>query len=386
MPTKTPSPWLRLLPASILTTLLYLTWTWIGLGNLSHSTALFEQSPVFLALWAGLYLLYAIAVHAIREARSKSATIFVLSAAVLFRASVVPIQLTAPPALVLSPFELAWHHLPFVASSLWLQKALVIGADIGALALAPGLLKAAGLSPAWVLIYGWNPLVIKETAIGAHFEPVGLVCVTLAILLVQRATRLRAALAYGGSLACSFWSATCLPLMMSALGVRAVLSLSIGASAWAYLYLSQTLVLPMSLTESVGGSLLPASVSLARIFVTRAPLYPAALCFGIWLAVMFYRALWKRPQPDHIPSEALLAVGGFLMIAPQVLPWHFTPLAYFAAFSKNRGWLVFTATAPVTYLVFQNGQWSGWSFWLGFLQYFPAYFTLIFGWLGRSRK
>ena len=174
--------------------------------------------------------------------------------------------------------------------------------------------------------------------------------------------------------------------MMGTLGARAILSFLVGASAWAYLYLSGVLDLSITLTESMGGSLLPASVGLARIFVTRNPLYPAVLCFGVWLAVVLYRAFWKRPEPGKIPGEMLWAVGGLLMISPQVLPWHFIPVAYFAAFSRNRGWLVFTATAPLTYLAFHDGQWGSWSFWLGFLQYFPAYFALIFGWLGRSKK
>ena len=110
------------------------------------------------------------------------------------------------------------------------------------------------------------------------------------------------------------------------------------------------------------------------------------LCFGVWLAVVLYRAFRSRRETGKIPGEALLALGGFLMVSPHVLPWHFIPVAYFAAFSRNPGWLVFTATAPLTYLAFQNGQWSGWSFWLGFLQYSPAYFALIFGWLGRSPR
>ena len=70
------------------------------------------------------------------------------------------------------------------------------------------------------------------------------------------------------------------------------------------------------------------------------------------------------------------------MVSPQVLPWCFLPVAYFAAFSRNRGWLLFTATAPLTYFAFQEGRWIDWSFWLGFLQYFPAYFALVFSWLG----
>jgi hypothetical protein len=106
---------------------------------------------------------------------------------------------------------------------------------------------------------------------------------------------------------------------------------------------------------------------------------------GAWLIVIFYRAVHLRPRPAELPLEALLAIGGLWMVSPWVLPWFFVPVAYFSAFSRNQGWLVFTATAPLTYLAFGEGDWSGWSFWLGCAQYFPAYFALIFGWLGKSR-
>lgn len=386
MPTKKKTPWLRLLLAATGAEVLYMSWAWFDLAHRPASTMLFEQSPFFFALWAGLFLLYVIAIHSIRHASGKGETMFILSVALVFRATVLPIQLTSPPSTIVGPLELTLQSLPFFESSMWLEKALAIGTDIGALAIAPALLKAAGLSPTWTLVYGWNPLVIKEAGAGAHLEPVGLLLLVLAIRLVQKSSDMRAALAFGASLAGSLWTATSSPLMIGTLGARVIVSFLFGASAWAYFYLSGALDLSLAMTGSVGGSLLPASVGLARTFVTRDPLYPVVLCFGVWLAVVLYRAFWKRPEPGKIPGEALLALGGFLMISPQVLPWHFIPVAYFAAFSRNPGWLVFTATAPLTYLAFQNGQWSGWSFWLGFLQYFPAYFALIFGWLGRSRR
>ena len=44
--------------------------------------------------------------------------------------------------------------------------------------------------------------------------------------------------------------------------------------------------------------------------------------------------------------------------------------------------LVLTGAYFVSYFAFT----LGWSFWLGFLQYFPAYFALVFVWLGRKTK
>ena len=269
MPTKKTTPWLRLLLAATGTEVLYMSWAGFGLAHRPASTRLFEQSPIFFALWMGFFLLYAIAIHSIRHASGKRETTFILSVALIFRATVLPIQLTSPPSVIVGPLELAFQSLPFLESSMWLEKALSIGTDIGALALAPALLKAAGLSPAWTLVYGWNPLVIKEAGAGAHLEPVGLLLLVLAIRLVQKSSDMRAALAFGASLAGGLWTATASPLMIGALGARAIVSFLVGASAWAYVYLSGALDLSIAMTESVGGSLLPASVGLARTFVTR---------------------------------------------------------------------------------------------------------------------
>ena len=43
---------------------------------------------------------------------------------------------------------------------------------------------------------------------------------------------------------------------------------------------------------------------------------------------------------------------------------------------------MFTLLAPLSYLAFGDGEWN---FWLGFVQYFPAYASLVFVWLEGER-
>jgi hypothetical protein len=387
MPTKKRIPWLRLLLTAAGTEVLYLVLTKMSWAERPR-LPLLEQTAPFLGLWAGLLLLYAIAVHTTRNVGSRTVTRFVFLTSLLFRLTLIPATMTSPTRSITSPLDDA--HLEILRmdmfenrTSVFADKVLSSGADLAALALAPGLLKAAGLPAALSLLYGWNPLAIKESAASSRFLPVVLLLLVLAIRAFQVKSRLKSALAFGAGLTGGLWPAACLPCLMRSLGAYTFVSLAMAAAAWAGLILVRT---PFTDITYVGGSLLPAVASLANIFVTRNPTYPLILCWGAWLTIVLFRAFRKSVQPSEIPREALLAIGSFLMVSPQVLPWCFIPVAYFAAFSRNRGWLVFTATAPLTYLAFQDGRWSGWSFWLGFLQYSPAYFTLIFGWLGRKRS
>jgi hypothetical protein len=121
----------------------------------------------------------------------------------------------------------------------------------------------------------------------------------------------------------------------------------------------------------------------SRLLVTREPLVPLAAFGLLWCAIAVARAWKVRGRPEKLPREALILIGWLLLLSPQAMPWSFLPVSSLAAFAMNRGWLAFTATAPLTYLALGAG---GSSFWLGFAQYFPGYFSLIFIGLGERRK
>jgi hypothetical protein len=133
----------------------------------------------------------------------------------------------------------------------------------------------------------------------------------------------------------------------------------------------------------IGGSLAPALATLGRLFVTRNPMVALWIAGGAFFLVAVARAFKLRPDGANLPRETLVVLGCFLFLSPQVLPWALVPIAGLAPFGANPGWIVLTATAPLTYLALSEG--SG-SFWLAFAQYFPVYASLIFVSLGTKRS
>ncbi len=343
-----------------------------------RSTAPFEATPEFLAIWAALFLLYGLAIRASRAKTGRALVLFIFITSAFFRA--VFLIERGSPASGESPSPIG----ALMEARPELERIGAAAFDLAGLALMPALLRGLSLPTGLALVYGWNPLLVLEGARNGRTELVPLFLLLLACLLLQRKSPGASAIVYGASLAGPpvLWAT--LPLAARALGVRLVLSLLLGALAWAPLVARRPIaeLLPFPPSVLVGGSLMPAAATLAKLFVTRDPRAPLLFCVAAFLLLALART-WKLDSAGtSFPRESLILIGGFLFLSPQVRPWSFVPIAGLAAFSANPGWIVATATAPLMYLALGEGSWS---FWLAFAQYFPVYASLAFVALGTKR-
>jgi hypothetical protein len=343
-----------------------------------HAIGPFEATARFFAIWAALFLLYGLAIRAARARSGRTLVLFIFVTSALFRATFLIERKSSASGESPSPMEALMGARPELET---------IGAaafDLAGLALMPALLRGLSLPTGLALVYGWNPLLVLEGARNGRTELIPLFFLLLACLLLQRKSPGVSAVVYGASLAGPplFWAT--LPLAARALGPRLVFSLLLGALAWAPIAAERPLaeLLGFPPSEFVGGSLLPAVAALAKLFVTRDPRAPLLFCASAFLLLALLRT-WKLDSAGTgFPRECLILIGGFLFLSPQVRPWSFVPIAGLAAFSANPGWIVATATAPLTYLALGAGSWN---FWLAFAQYFPVYASLAFVALGAKR-
>lgn len=349
----------------------------------------YECSVEFWVLWLGLVGLYAIAVHLARDARGgRPAMTVIIVAALAFRAIVLwSSAFDAEPraAFLQSPTPLTTLGNELLPSETT-RRLAATGFDVAAMALAPSLLTAAGLPVTLVVVHAWNPLAIIESSGRGRLELAAFFLLLWSIKRAQKGQRAGAAALYGACLTGPLTLVSTAPLMTRLLGSRGALAVGIGTAGW---WLSGVGVGATWLERIgwppeglVGGSLTPVLSALASLFVTRSPWPPLALAIGVGFTVITVRALridTKNPS-GQIPREALFASVGLLFVAPEVLPVMFVLAAYLGAYTHNRGWLFFTATAPVSYVA---GAISGFGFWMGFAQFFLPFTALVFWGLGR---
>ncbi len=345
----------------------------------------FEETPAFFAIWAALFVAYAFAIRTVREKSGRTLLLFISVTSALFRVSLLLETGGAASDPPEAFFQAASPIRAAAAIRPELQRFVSVAFDLGALLLMPALLRGLSLPSGLALVYGWNPLLVKESAISGRIETIPLFFLLLAFLFLQNKRPGASALAYGASLAGPPFLWATLPLAARVLGFRLAFSLLIAGLAWAPLAAERTFTQLMGWPPGnyIGGSLLPATTTLASLFVTRDPLAPFLFGAGVWLLVALARTAKLGKDGAELPREALVLLGFFLFLSPQLLPWEFLPIAGLAAFSANPGWIVATATAPLTYLALGEGRWS---FWLAFAQYFPVYASLVFVALGTKRR
>jgi hypothetical protein len=351
-----------------------------------------EETPVFYAVWAALFLVYFLAIRTASRTSGRSVVLIVLLTSAAFRGTLlwksgfdrsVPHVFLQGPSPLRAGEEAMATGLERAGEWPVDPEALAISlVDLSSLALAPGLLRAASLPVGLVVVHGWNPLLVKEVSGNVRVEAVPLLFLLLSFRLAQKKRPTSAALAYGLSLTgpiLGFWAT--LPLMARVLRLRLVISILVAGALWAPMAssLSWQKLVAWPPSDWIGGSLLPALTTLNRVFLTRNELVSLWIAAAAFLLVALHRTFALRRDWGNLPREALVLSGFSLFLAPQVLPWSFLPIAVLGAFSANPGWALFTATAPLTYVSLPSGSWS---FWVGFTQYFPAYATSIFSWLG----
>ena len=357
---------------------------------------LFEETAEFLILWVALSVLYGLSIRAVsgREGRTLFGFIFLTSA--LFRVAVLTgsgFDQSSPSVFLDAGNPIDWLSRsisastvgePLLSHGVSLRAILASIADLAALAIAPGLLRAAGLPAGLALIHGWNPLVVKEVAGSGRIDLLAFLLLLVSFRLVQRKWSSAAAVAYGLSLSGPLMVAASLPVMARALGYRVLLALALGAAAWTTMTPSDTLSVALGYPPEsfLGGSLTPSLIAVSRLVLTREVLIPLGLACAIFLFVTLLAASRLSPDLGKLPVFCLACLSSFLFLAPQVLPWRFSVFAYLAPFTRNRGFLMFTLLAPLSYLALGDGEWN---FWLGFTQYFPAYASLVFVWLGGEK-
>lgn len=233
------------------------------------------------------------------------------------------------------------------------------------------LLRETGRSPLWVLIYWWNPLVIKELLNSAHMEAVLVPLLLAAMLQAVRRRHTSAVVLIGLAAATKVWPALLVPLFLRPLwGDRrrlAVVLAVLGVLA------AGTLWLPVA----AGFDNTSGFVAYAAQWRNGSALFPALE--GLWKGVLGLvgaaDAEWPgrlarvvmaataaviaivvalRPVPDteQIVVRATVVAAAVLLLSPAQFPWYLTWVMPFLALWPVRGLIAASVLMPLYYVSF----------------------------------
>ncbi len=292
-------------------------------------------------------------------------------------------------AHVIAPWDLLGLRVVFLAL------------DVMTIGLLLLLLRQLHLPAAWLLVYWWNPLLVKELYNSTHMEIVVVVFVAAALLMAVRQRWVLAAAALALGVGAKLWPVMLLPVLAR----QKRLSWKQGGLMVACFSVVTALVtLPLLLHVPREESGLTAyatqwqvNAGLFQVVHAAMGLLPAvdahaaarlmvAVLLGGWV-------LWlcRRPAADGraVCERALWAVAALFMLSPVQYPWYWMWLMPMLAVRHSPGLLLLTALLPLYYLRFPM-EWHGLKAWFDhgvvWLQYAPVLALLVWEFWRDARR
>jgi hypothetical protein len=257
-------------------------------------------------------------------------------------------------------------------------------------------------SPLWIVIYWWNPLILKEFVNSAHLDVITLPFVVAAVLLAVRKRLLWAAGLLAIATGAKLWPVILLPVLLSPLlrnpvrlvapvalfaAIAGILSIPIyisgldtssGFVAYAktwemndalYMLLLWGVQLVLGLLQFEGG--------MAQL-VTR------GLVFLILLAVIGLVSKRSASTAEDLWTRCLIVVAVTFLLSPTQFPWYYTWVVPFLVICPRASLLVLNALIFLYYVRFYfkaHNDVDLFDYGIVWVEYVPVWCLLIWEWM-----
>jgi hypothetical protein len=397
----------------------------LGLGELNRAV------PLFLLLYAAIFMAYLWSVRAVLAAREPWPVAWIVGFALLFRATlffsapslsddiyryvwdgmlvnhgVNPYQY-APGAPELSTYrdvlyerinhkDIGTPYGPVTilisaaaehfAHSVYAVKILFLVFDGLVILLLLRLLDMAGKPRSHVLLYAWNPLAVVEIAGSGHNDilAVFLMLASLYLLLSERARA--ASFAAMSAVAAKYFALLFLPAVWKRLGPSKWFIAPLGLALFFgpfYLHLDQHL----ASVFKVGAAWRFNDGAFALLnFITGSPTISKVIAATIFAAVAI--TICRSDMPPL--KGAMWLIGSALLLTSTLHPWYLLWLLPFLCLYPQRAWILFTGFVMLSYHVViryaAEGVWEE-SPWIKLAIYAPFLaLLLVDAWRGHRTR
>lgn len=263
--------------------------------------------------------------------------------------------------------------------------------DLALISIILDILRYLHINRAYVLVYAWSPLVVKETINSAHYDVIPTFFLLLAVALLLRKKRNLAyvslAVAVLGKLypllvLPSFlfrtkktdgWSAAFIALGISTAVIvagyapfwRAGWGLWQGTVAFAEQWQTNSLLFPLL------------SIGIGQRWITTLVIVVALVVLIFWIILRF---VLNEAQP--FLWSLLIVLGALFLCSPVGDPWYFVWIVPFLCIFPLRSGIVLSGLLGLYYLSFyfmyQKTPETFW--WVIWLEYLPCYGLLLWEW------
>jgi len=305
---------------------------------------------------------------------------------------------TIYPPITESTFALAHFLSPWSLAS-W--RLVLAAADVITLFLLVAILRVLNFSIAGLVIYWWNPLLVKEIYNSGHMDVILFPFILGAMFFMIQRRYVLASGTLGLAVGAKFWPIILLPIVL-----RPILRdpRRLVPSFLVFICLSSAMFLPVYLagfdSESgfkAYGKYWEMNDALFMLILWTVQLFIKAVKFDAGYAQLLARAvvagilvawtLWlirkDESGPAVISRRFLLVIAALFMLSPTQFPWYYLWMVPFLAITPRSSLILLTALLPLYYLRFYfaaRGMVAFHDNGIVWLEFVPVWCLLIWEW------
>jgi len=288
-------------------------------------------------------------------------------------ASPVPERINYPylrtiyPPVVQVAFALGHLLAPW---SLFAWRALLLVCDGGTLLMVIYVLRKWRFPPAGLVVYWWNPLLVKEIYNSGHMDVLLFPLLLGSLIFALEKRPVYACAALGVAVGVKFWPAILVPVILRS-GLRDRMQLLFGALLFGFIAVMLFLPMAVSGLDARSGFvaygktwemndalfliILWVTESLLRfldLYSFNAPSVARAAALALALGWTFWLIRKDTEDPGELSQRLLLVVAGLYFLSPTQFPWYALWIMPFLAVTPRFPFLVLGTLLPLYYMRF----------------------------------
>ena len=239
-------------------------------------------------------------------------------------------------------------------------KGILVTFDLLTVLIVRQVLRIIGSPPAWLLLYAWNPLLIKVVAASGHVDVLAGLFLALTAYLLLRRAYLPAAAALAGAALVKLGPFLLLPFLAKRIGWRRSLlaPLLMFVGYLPFLRSGHAIFAGFAAFArdwEFNSAFFLVMRWLAHPFA-KDPSFTARIVGALAIVGCTFWA-WTRDdsQPGSFPGVASFLLGALILFSPTVMPWYLVWLLPLAVMAQATIWVWFTGIVCLAFLVMVNG-------------------------------
>ncbi len=249
------------------------------------------------------------------------------------------------------------------------MKSLVVGFDLPAAVVIALTLGALGRPRELVLLYAWNPLVIKVFAASGHADAVLVAALAATTYFLVRGSKALAAAMYGLAVLAKLSPLVLLPFIVRRVGWRNS-GLACGVLLAGYIpFLDARPTMFAGFVTFAREWQFNAGPFalfnwLAGRFSAQPEVVARAVCGLALIALVGWLAWRDDGRAENFAQLGAATLGALIVLSPAVMPWYVTWVLPLALIADQRLWIWFSALVCLAFLVMINGTEYAGALWL----------------------